>query len=89
MHRIRLRDFFELKQGDRFLAMLLDIRPGELKIKFECGGTYAAKTLVLPNAHIGDDCLFHVKENDHKGRIVLEMLKGNDRLHKKKYDMRV
>ena len=88
MSRVSVKNFFELNPGDVFSATLLDIRPGEIKIAFLGGGAYTAKTLVLPNAHIGDECIFAVRENDKCGRIVLEIVKQSDDAHKK-YDMRV
>ena len=86
---IDIRKFFELQAGDRFSAILLDIRPGEMIIRFSGGHTYTAKSYVMPNAHIGDECMFLVKENDQNGRIVLEVVKGGDGTGLKKYDIRV
>ena len=77
-----------LRAGDMFSAILLDIRPGEMMIQFSGGHTYTAKSFVMPNAHIGDECMFLVKENDLHGRIVLEVVKGDD-VGIKKYDIRV
>ena len=88
MKKVTLKNFFDLSPGDRFTAVLLDIRPGEIKIQFYGGGAYTAKTFVLPNAHIGDECVFSVRENDRNGRIVLELVK-EDGSQSKKYDMRV
>ena len=88
-YRIDKRKFFELRPGEKFAAVLLDIRPGEMLIQFFGGGTYKAKSLVLPNAHIGDACIFMVKENDMNGRIVLEVVKDNRNNSLKKYDIRV
>ena len=86
---INIRKFFELQAGDRFSAILLDIRPGELIIRFSGGHTYTARSYVMPNAHIGDECLFLVKENETNGRIVLEVAKDGDGKGIKKYDIRV
>ena len=86
---IDIRKFFELQAGDRFSAILLDIRPGEMIIQFAGGHVYNAKSFVMPNAHIGDECMFLVKENDLNGRIVLEVVKGGDGTGIKKYDIRV
>ena len=80
-----------LQSGERFSAILLDIRPGEMIIQFALGQTYTARTFVMPNAHIGDECVFLVKENDMNGKIVLEVVKigqgSNEGI--KKYDIRV
>ena len=92
MRTYRLIDiwkFFELRAGDRFSAVLLDIRPGEMIIRFSGGQTYTARSFVMPNAHIGDECMFLVKENDANGRIVLEVVKSGDGTGIKKYDIRV
>ena len=88
MGKVTLKNFFDLNPGERFSATLLDIRPGEIRIRFYGGGAYTAKTFVLPNAHIGDECIFAVKENDRNGRIVLEIVREEGGTYKK-YDMRV
>ena len=88
MNKVTIKNFFNLNPGDKFTATLLDIRPGEIKIRFYGGGAYKAKTFVLPNAHIGDECIFAVRENDRNGRIVLEIVRDEFGTHKK-YDMRV
>ena len=87
--RIDIWEFFELPAGSRFSAVLQDIRPGEMLIRFSCGRTYTAKSLVMPNAHIGDSCLFLVRENDASGRIVLEVAKTEGKGGLKKFDVRV
>ncbi|MCL1843380.1 MAG: hypothetical protein FWF79_06170 [Defluviitaleaceae bacterium] len=83
---IGLRRFYELQPGDIFRAIIKDICPGEVTIRFDDGQLYTARTTILPSARIGEDCLFFVKENDFNGRIVLEIVKqGNG----KTFDMRV
>jgi hypothetical protein len=67
------RRFYELMAGERFKALILDIRPGEVTIRLDGGGKFTARSLVLPEARIGEDALFIVKENDMKGHILLEM----------------
>ena len=86
---IDIGKFFELPAGCFFSAVLHDIRPGEMLIRFSCGRTYAAKSLVMPNAHIGDECLFFVRENDANGRIVLEVAKSKNESGIRKFDVRV
>ena len=86
---IDIRKFFELTAGDKFSAILLDIRPGEMIIQFSGGQTYTARSFVMPNAHIGDECTFLVKENDTNGRIVLEVVKTGQGDGIMKYDIRV
>ena len=72
---IGTRRFHELQPGDKFLARIHDIRPGEVTIKFKDGSHYTARSKVLPEARIGEESLFSVKANDFEGRIVLEMVK--------------
>jgi len=81
------RRFYELQPGDIFLAIIQDVHPGEVIIKFSDGQTYTAQSLVLPGTRIGEDGLFIVRENDMNGRIVLGIVpqeKG-----KFTFDMRV
>lgn len=75
---IGLRRFHELRAGDMFRATLYDIRPGEVTIKFTDGKTHTARTLALPDARIGEESIFAVRENDFEGRIILEMVRPND-----------
>jgi len=87
MKFIGTRRFYELQPGDVFRAIIQDVRPGEVTIKFNDGETYTARSLVLPGARIGGEGLFVVRENDMNGRIVLGVVpreKG-----KFTFDMRV
>ena len=72
---IGTRRFYELQVGDIFKAFILDVRPGEVVIRFNDGQTYTARSLVLPGSRIGGEGLFVVKENDFNGRIVLGIVK--------------
>jgi len=72
---IGARRFHEMRPGDMFRAMIHDIRKGEVTLKFNDGTMYTARSLVLPDARIGEDTVFLVRENDFEGRIVLEMVK--------------
>ncbi|MCL2203645.1 MAG: hypothetical protein FWB88_06870 [Defluviitaleaceae bacterium] len=72
---IGVRRFHEMRPGDMFKALITDIRPGEVTIRFNDGTSYTARSMVLPDARIGEDNIFLVKENDLNGRIVLEMVK--------------
>ena len=74
---IGTRKFYELQPGDIFKAAIHDIRPGEITIRFEGGEMYTARSMILPEARIGEDSLFSVRENDFEGRIVLEMIKSD------------
>jgi len=87
----------DLKKGEGFIAQVVDIRPDYVTIKLQNGGLFSFKSLVLPNARIGEDAAFIVKENI-KGKIQLEMTKakaniddilnGTDKKHRY-FDMRV
>lgn len=83
---IGMRRFYEMQPGDIFRAMIQDIRPGEVVLRLGDGELYTARSLVLPPGHIGDDCLFCVKENDMRGKIVLEIVKTGTNYS---FDMRV
>jgi len=83
---IGTRRFYELQAGENFKALIHDIRPGEVTIRFVGGELYTARSYVLPNARIGEESLFCVQENDFKGRIVLKMVSDGN---VKKFDMRV
>ena len=67
--------FYDLRPGDKFKALIHNIRPGEVTIRFATGELYTARSKVLPDARIGEESGFLVKENDYEGRIVLEMMK--------------
>ena len=75
---IGTRRFHELNPGDIFKALIHNIRPGEVTIRFSGGELYTARSMVLPEARIGEESLFAVRENDFEGRIVLEMVKSDD-----------
>ncbi|MCL2356317.1 MAG: hypothetical protein FWC70_04025 [Defluviitaleaceae bacterium] len=83
---VGVRRFYQLQPGDIFRAVIHNIRPGEVVIRLAEGELYVARSLVLPPGHIGDECLFCVKENDFKGRIVLEVVKTGTSYS---FDMRV
>jgi hypothetical protein len=70
----RVRNLTDLLPGDVFKATVTDIKPNQVSIRFLNGGELTAKSLVLPEARIGDDTVFQVKENN-KGQMKLEMLR--------------
>lgn len=70
----RLRNLSELSAGDIFKATVTDIQPNQVSLRLATGGELTAKSLVLPDARIGDDTLFAIKENN-KGQILLEMIR--------------
>jgi len=75
--RLVPRNFNELAQGDKFVATVLDIKKSEVTIRLHSGNTLTARSLVLPEARIGEETIFMVKENI-KGQILLEMLKSDN-----------
>jgi len=82
--------FYDLRPGEKFKALILNISPGEVTIRFASGELFTARSKVLPDARIGEESGFVVKDNDFKGRIVLEMLKdGNQSQERLTFDMRV
>lgn len=84
---IGTRHLYALQTGAVFKAVIQDICPGEVTIRFKDGEVYIARSFVLSGAHIGEESLFYVKENDFKGRIVLGIVKqGTEHLT---FDMRV
>ena len=72
---IGMRRFHALQPGDKFKAVIQDIKPGQVTINLGNGALYTARSMVLPEARIGEASAFSVKENDFEGRIVLEMVK--------------
>jgi len=83
---VGVRRFYEMQAGDIFRATVQDIRPGVVVIRLGDGELYSARSHVLPPAHIGEECLFRVKENDFAGRIFLEVVKTGTSYS---FDMRV
>lgn len=65
-----------LKQGDKFKATILDIKRNEVVIKLSDGSILTAKSLVLPQAHIGDTMEFIVQSN-LDGQVLLNMIAGD------------
>ena len=62
-----------LVPGDRFKGAVVDMQPNQITIRLENGQLLTAKALLTPNAHIGDENIFLVKES-FKGQVLLEML---------------
>jgi hypothetical protein len=78
------RKFYALQAGDIFKAVIQNIRPGEVTIRFDDGELYTARSYVLPEARIGEESLFYVQENDMEGRIILKMMKLDTEVRKTK-----
>ena len=70
---ITVKSLPELVTGEVFSAEILDIQPGVVTLKVGAN-TLAARTLVSPDARIGDKAAFLVKDNT-SGQIVLEFLR--------------
>ncbi len=74
---VNIKTFGQLSTGDKFKATVVDIHPTQVTLSLLSGETLTAKSLILPDARIGDESIFVVKEN-FKGQILLEMLKPED-----------
>ena len=64
-----------MQPGERFSAVIHDIQPGKVTIRFPGGSLFTARSMVQPEARIGEESLFSVRENDFNGRVVLEIVK--------------
>ena len=64
----------ELVPGQVFSAEILDIQPGNINLKIG-QQSLSARTLSPPDARIGDNATFVVRDNS-PGQIVLEFLRG-------------
>lgn len=62
-----------LQSGDKFKATILDIKRNEITIKLSDGNVITAKSLIIPDAHIGDSMEFTVQANKD-GQILLSMI---------------
>lgn len=69
------KGFYELQPGEHFKALVIDIQPGRVTIRLSDGGTFTARATTPPEARIGEESIFNVRDNNFKGQIQLEMLK--------------
>ncbi len=86
-----MKNFSELRPGDKFKAIVIDIQPRQVTLQFENDERLTAKALALPHVRIGDYASFVVKENA-KGQIFLEIDKsegGGKKDDRKFFDMRI
>lgn len=67
----------ELVKGDKFLAEIIDIKADTVTLRLNDNSTLQAKSLVLPEARIGERVIFAVKDNSD-GVIQLEFVKNQD-----------
>ena len=68
------KNLLDLVSGDRFTAVVRDVKPGMVWLALADGSVLEAKTLAIPDAHIGDEAVFRVKEN-MRGQLLLELVK--------------
>ena len=71
-----------LVPGHVFSSEILDIQPGVISLQMGEGGPLVARTLAQPDARIGDNATFVVRENvpgqgGAPAQIVLEFLRGS------------
>ncbi|MCL2752955.1 MAG: flagellar hook-length control protein FliK [Defluviitaleaceae bacterium] len=71
----QLQSLASLVAGQTFSAEILDIKQGQISLKMGDGGTLNARSLVMPDARIGDRAAFVVREAN-QGQITLEFLRG-------------
>ena len=71
-----MKNFYAMPAGTCFKALILDIQPGRVTIRLDEGGKFTARSLILPDARIGEESYFRVKVNNFDGLIQLEMIKG-------------
>jgi len=75
------KSIVDLVPGQVFSAEILDIQPGVINLRMGSDGVLAARTLASPDARIGDNATFVVRENvpglgNTPAQIVLEFLRG-------------
>lgn len=67
----------ELVKGDKFMAEIVNIKADTVTLRLNDNSTLEAKSLVLPDAKIGERVIFAVKENND-GVIKIEFVKDAD-----------
>ena len=78
MENSKRRTFYALKPGTRFKALITDIQPGKVTIRIDGGASFTARTRLLPEARIGEESFFVVRENNMRGLIQLEIINPSD-----------
>lgn len=66
------KNLSDLQAGEKFKATILDIKRGEVTIKTPDGNVITAKSLIMPEARIGDIMEFSVQSNKD-GQVLLSM----------------
>ena len=69
------QNFYAFPPGTTFKALIVNIEPGKVTIRLDNGNNFTARTLVSPDARIGEESYFRVKHNNLDGLIQLEMIK--------------
>lgn len=85
---IKVRKVIALQPGDKFFATIQDVQPTMIKLLLENGENLLARSQVYPDARIGEQAAFLVKENN-RGQILLELIKTGDNEKRNTFDMRV
>ena len=87
-HFVKVRKIIALQPGDKFYATIQDVQPTMIKLLLENGESLSARSQVHPNARIGEQAAFMVKDNQ-RGQILLELVKHGDSEKRDAFDMRV
>ncbi len=69
------KSLLDLVKGDCFKALIKDIQPNVVTLRLDSGELLNARSLILPEARIGEEAVFIVKDNAN-GQILLEMQKS-------------
>jgi len=85
---VKVRKIIALLPGDKFYATIQDVQPTMIKLLLENGERLSARSQVYPDARIGEQAAFMVKENKH-GQILLELVKKGESEKRNTFDMRV
>ena len=87
---VKVRKIIALQPGDKFYATIQDVQPTLIKLLLENGESLEARSQVYPDARIGEQAAFMVKDNQ-RGQILLELVKTGESESKKRntFDMRV
>ena len=83
-----MRKIIALQPGDKFYAIIQDVQPTMIKLLLENGESLSARPQVHPDARIGEQAAFMVKENN-RGHILLELVKTGESEKRNTFDMRV
>jgi hypothetical protein len=85
---VKVRKIIALQPGDKFYAIIQDVQPTMIKLLLENGESLSARSQVYPDARIGEQAAFMVKENN-RGQILLELVKTGKSEKRNTFDMRV